>query len=141
MLIIKTLEGFIKVAQYLKDKSKEYFVLGAGSNILVSDNGYQGIVIKLAGDLDRIEKTDTDRIECGAGVKLSNIFAYASSNGLSGLEDGAGIPATIGGAVYMNASAYNFETANIVEYILIMLTATFRTGIVCFKKTMLLLFE
>ena len=117
LLIIKTLEGFIKVTQYLKDKSKEYFVLGAGSNILVSDKGYRGIVIKLAGDLARIEKTADDTIECGAGVKLSSIFAYTSSNGLSGLEDGAGIPASIGGAVYMNASAYGFETANIVEYV------------------------
>ena len=117
LVLIKTLEGFVKVTKYLKDKSIEYFVIGAGSNILVSDKGYNGVVLKLSGDLARIESTGDNTIEVGAGVKLSKIFAYTSSNNLSGLEDGAGIPATIGGAVYMNASAYNYETAKLVEYV------------------------
>ncbi len=118
LVIIKTLEGFIKVTKYLKEKSIDCFVLGAGSNILVSDKGYNGVVLKLAGDLARIERTGEDTVECGAGVKLASIFAYISSRSLSGLEDGAGIPATIGGAVYMNASAFNFETSKIVEYVI-----------------------
>ena len=125
LLVIKTLEGFIKVNRYIKDKALDYFVLGAGSNVLVSDKGYKGVVVKLAGDLARIEETGEDTIECGAGVRLASIFAYASARGLSSLEDGAGIPATIGGAVYMNASAYNFETANIVEYVVAYINGKF----------------
>lgn len=125
LLIIKTLEGLIKVTKYLEEKAIEYFVLGAGSNILVSDSGYKGVVLKLSGDLARIESLDEDTIECGAGTKLSSIFAYTSARDLSGLEDGAGIPATIGGAVYMNASAYNFETSKLVKYVVVYVKGKF----------------
>lgn len=116
LLEINTLETFLKVICFIQERNINYFILGKGSNLLVSDNGYNGIVLKLSGDLSRIEY-DGDTIECGAGVTISQLFKFAYDNGLSGLEEGAGIPASIGGAVYMNASAYGYETGKLVEYV------------------------
>lgn len=117
LLMINTIENFIKVMQYLSKNNIPYFVLGNGSNILVSDRGYKGVVIKLGGDFARIEDLSESSIECGAGVKLSQIYNYCLNSNLSGIEEGAGIPATIGGAVYMNASAYSYQTAELIEYV------------------------
>lgn len=115
-LEICTLENFIKVMEYLKSCQKLPFILGNGSNILPSDNGFDGVVIKLKGDFDRISHKD-DFIEVGAGVLLSRLYSYALENELSGLEEGACIPATVGGAVFMNCSAGDFEIGELVEYV------------------------
>lgn len=117
LLEINTIENFIKVIQYLLQHNIPYFVLGNGSNILVADSGFNGVVLKLGGDFARIEQLTDNSIECGAGVRLSQIYSYCLGSNLSGIEEGAGIPATIGGAVYMNASAYNYETAQIVKFV------------------------
>ena len=116
---INTIENFLHVLIYLKKLGIQWFVIGAGSNLLVSDNGYAGVVIKLGGDFARIEERDDNVIECGAGCSIASVLAYAKNSNLSGLEDSCGIPATIGGAVFMNASAYNFEMAKIVDYVIV----------------------
>ena len=117
LMYVNTFENFIKLMSYFRDKEIPYYVIGNGSNLLISDKGYKGIVLKLGGDFARIEQESETSLECGGGVTLAKLFAYCLENGLSGLEDGAGIPATVGGAVCMNASAYNYETAKIVEYV------------------------
>lgn len=116
LLKVKTLENFLAVINYLNSLNVKYFILGAGSNLLVSDNGYDGILIQFAGDLARIEILD-DIVECGAGCRLASVITFAKEEGLSGIEDGIGIPASIGGAVYMNASAYDFEMSKVVDYV------------------------
>ena len=113
---ICTLESFIKVILYLESKNYPYYIIGNGSNILASDGGYNGMIIKLGGDFDRILINGT-AMDCGAGVSLAKAYLYARDNNLSGFECGAGIPASIGGATYMNASAYDFEMAKIVDYV------------------------
>jgi len=115
-LKICTLENFLKVMFYLQDLQVVPFILGNGSNILIADTGYDGVVIAFEGDFGRITVGDT-LIECGAGVRLGVAFATAKDLGLAGLEDSAGIPATIGGATYMNAGAYDFEMSKVVEYV------------------------
>ena len=85
-------------------------MLGSGSNLLVSDQGVTGLVIKLDRDLARIE-VDGAEIECGAGARLPSVAAAASRAGLTGLEFGVSIPGTVGGAVRMNANAYGGELA------------------------------
>ncbi len=117
LLEINTLENFFKVMDYILVNNVPYFVLGAGSNLLVSDEVYKGVIIKLGGTLAITEQTGDYTFDCGAGVRLSQLFRESYKCSCGGLEDGAGIPATIGGAVYMNASAYTFETKNIVEYV------------------------
>lgn len=114
---ISTLENFLKVMFYLEEKGVKMFVLGAGSKILVSDKGFDGVVVKLVGDFARIEELDKNIIECGAGVLLASAFAKTKELGLSGFQQSVGIPATIGGAVYMNASAYDFEMSKLVKYV------------------------
>lgn len=114
---VKTLEQFIKTILFLYENNINYVVLGAGSNILCSDRGYDGVVLKLVGDFARIESLDEIHIQCGAGVRLSELYAYAFQKGLSGVEKGAGIPATIGGATFMNAGAYGFQMSDIIEYV------------------------
>ena len=116
-LEISTLENFLKVMFYLEEKGVKVFVLGAGSKILVSDKGFDGVVVKLVGDFARIEELDKNIIECGAGVLLAAAFAKTKELGLSGFQQSVGIPATIGGAVYMNASAYDFEMSKLIKYV------------------------
>ena len=85
-------------------------MLGSGSNLLVSDAGVAGLVIKLDRELARIEVEGTE-IECGGGARLPSVAAAASRAGLTGLEFGVSIPGTVGGAVRMNANAYGGELA------------------------------
>ena len=95
-----------------------YTVVGNGSNLLVSDKGIEGAVVKV-GDWNEITHTDKT-VTCSAGVKLANLCKYCEQNGLSGLEFAYGIPGTVGGALYMNAGAYGGEMKDVVtsaEYI------------------------
>jgi UDP-N-acetylmuramate dehydrogenase len=90
-------------------------VIGSGSNLLVADEGFRGLAIKLDGELAMIER-DGERIECGGGARLPSASAKAASWGLSGLEFGVNIPGTAGGAVRMNANAYGGQLAEVLEW-------------------------
>ena len=83
-------------------------VVGSGSNLLVADEGFHGLVMKLDGELATIER-DGDGILCGGGARLPSAAAKAAGWGLTGLEFGVNIPGTVGGAVRMNANAYGGE--------------------------------
>ncbi len=91
-----------------------YFILGKGSNLLVSDQGIEGVVISL-DDIDSIEIYD-DTVVCGAGASLRALCIAAQKASLSGLEFAYGIPGTVGGALYMNAGAYDGEMSQVVAY-------------------------
>jgi UDP-N-acetylmuramate dehydrogenase len=89
-------------------------VVGSGSNLLVADEGFRGLVLKLGGDLAAIER-DGDRLLCGGGARLPKASAFAAAEGLSGLEFGVNIPGTVGGAVKMNANAYGGDLSRVLE--------------------------
>jgi UDP-N-acetylenolpyruvoylglucosamine reductase len=89
-------------------------VVGSGSNLLVSDDGYRGLVLKLDGRLSAIERHETHLV-CGGGARLPSAAAQAARWGLSGLEFGINIPGTVGGAVKMNANAYGSELGRVLE--------------------------
>jgi UDP-N-acetylmuramate dehydrogenase len=91
-----------------------FFVLGKGSNVLVSDAGFRGIVFVLGKDFSNIEVCG-EKIICDAGTSLSALCKTALSHELSGLEFAYGIPGTVGGALYMNAGAYGGEIKDVVE--------------------------
>jgi UDP-N-acetylmuramate dehydrogenase len=91
-------------------------VVGSGSNLLVADDGFRGLAIKLDGDLARIER-DGERLFCGGGARLPSASAKAAGWGLSGLEFGVNIPGTAGGAVKMNANAYGGQLAEVLEWV------------------------
>lgn len=110
------LEDFLKVMLYLRETKTKFFVLGGGSNIVFSSNGYSGVVISLEGDFALIEQ-DFDNIEMGAGVRLSQAIRYCMQNSLGGFEGAVGVPASIGGATYMNMSCFDFEMSKIIRYV------------------------
>ncbi|MCP4703813.1 MAG: UDP-N-acetylmuramate dehydrogenase, partial [candidate division Zixibacteria bacterium] len=88
------------------------FLLGGGSNILVSDDGFDGLVIK--NSIKGIE-LEGNKISCGAGEDLQSLVDFATENGLTGLEFATGIYGTVGGAVYGNAGAYGTETGSVLQ--------------------------
>ncbi|HEX2709159.1 MAG TPA: UDP-N-acetylmuramate dehydrogenase [Solirubrobacterales bacterium] len=91
-------------------------LIGSGSNLLVADDGFHGLAIKLDGDLASIER-DGDRVLLGGGARLPSAAAKAAGWGLSGLEFGINIPGTAGGAVRMNANAYGGQLARVLDWI------------------------
>ena len=91
-------------------------VVGSGSNLLVADEGVEGLVIKLDEALARIEQDGT-RLRCGGGARLPQAAAQAARAGLSGLEFGVNIPGTVGGAVKMNANAYGGQLGEVLEWV------------------------
>lgn len=90
------------------------FILGRGSNLLISDNGMRGVVLNLDGEFKEISLKE-NTITCGAGTNLTKLCTFALSESLSGLEFAYGIPGSVGGAVYMNAGAYGGEMKDVVE--------------------------
>lgn len=94
----------------------EVGVVGSGSNLLVADDGFRGLVLKLNEDLAKIER-DGHRLLCGGGARLPQASAQAARDGLTGLEFGVNIPGTVGGAVKMNANAYGGDLARVLEWV------------------------
>ena len=105
--------------QQLKDilqalAGREHMVLGNGSNVLVRDGGYKGVIVKI-GEAFNYIRVEGEKLVCGAGTLMSVIAKAAASEALTGFEFASGIPGSIGGAVFMNAGAYDGETKNILE--------------------------
>jgi len=89
-----------------------FFLMGSGSNLLVSDDGYDGLVVRVkVGGLRLLSGTE---IECGAGEELMDLVNFAADNGLTGLEFAAGIWGTVGGAIYGNAGAFGGEIGSVL---------------------------
>ena len=91
-------------------------VVGSGSNLLIADVGFRGLVMKLDGALAAIEQDD-ERLLCGGGARLPQAAARAARAGLTGLEFGVNIPGTVGGAVRMNANAYGGDLSRVLEWV------------------------
>lgn len=115
-------DDFNKVRDILrlcKEENIPYFIMGNGSNLLVQDSGYPGVIIELDTQLSDIELED-NKIVAKAGAKLSKIATEALNNGLSGFEFAHGIPGNLGGAVAMNAGAYDGEMKDVLEWARVM---------------------
>ena len=119
MVLIEREEELLKLVPYLNQIEQDYFILGNGSNLLVGDKGYRGIVIKLGEGMNRIT-VEGDHIYVQAGALLSRTAAVARDAELSGMEFAAGIPGSIGGGVVMNAGAYDGEMKQITESVKVM---------------------
>lgn len=113
MVYPKSTDKLILLIKYLKDKDIKFMVLGFGSNVLFSDDVYDGVIIKL-DEFNDIEFEGT-KVTCGCGASLMKVAMMAIRRGLTGLEFACGIPGSIGGAVYMNAGAYKSDMGYIVS--------------------------
>ena len=103
-----------EIVEICKEENLPYFVLGNGSNLLVSDKGYRGVVIQLWKNFSDITVKDCC-IQAKAGALLSKVAVEALEAGLTGMEFASGIPGTIGGAAFMNAGAYGGEMKDIIK--------------------------
>ncbi len=145
---VKSVDELKTIIGLTKQFEMPYFILGKGSNLLVSDKGIEGVVISLNG-IDNI-KIHGDTLVCGAGASLRQVCIQAQKSSLSGLEFAYGIPGTVGGAIYMNAGAYGGEMSQVtvsataidengkeVEFLLPDMQLGYRTSV--FKNTNLII--
>jgi UDP-N-acetylmuramate dehydrogenase len=109
-----TIENLEKAMKVVQEAGVKWTAIGRGSNLLVSDKGIEGVVIKLGAGLDHLEVVDT-RVTVGAGASIVALAMTLSRKGLSGLEFASGIPGSVGGAVYMNAGAHGSDISRILE--------------------------
>ena len=103
----------------LRKMQQEFLVIGNGSNLLVSDQGTQMVVIRLSGEFAQIQPVE-NKLIAGGGAQLAALCKKAAELSLTGLEFAYGIPGSIGGAVYMNAGAYGGEMKDVLEYVQVM---------------------
>jgi UDP-N-acetylenolpyruvoylglucosamine reductase len=109
-------EELVEMLRWAEAEGQAVGLIGSGSNLLVADDGFHGLAIKLDGDLATIER-DGERILCGGGARLPSAAAKAAGWGLAGLEFGINIPGTAGGAVRMNANAYGGELGRVLDWV------------------------
>ena len=110
----REVSDIVETIKICRENSINFFVIGNGSNLLVPDEGYNGVIIKLKSEFSKI-KVEGDYLIVNSGAKLSEVYTVAYKNSLTGFEFASGIPGTIGGAIYMNAGAYGGEMKDIVE--------------------------
>lgn len=114
LVIPQSVDSLQKIVEFCYSKDVHPFVIGNGSNLLVSDNGIDNVVIKIGSKIAKIELLDDNSIYCEAGASLKSLCMFALENSLSGLEFAYGIPGTLGGAVFMNAGAYGGEMKDVL---------------------------
>ncbi|MFY4773778.1 UDP-N-acetylmuramate dehydrogenase [Metabacillus sp. RGM 3146] len=109
----KDIKAIEKTFEIIKKQGSSWRAIGRGSNLLVSDNGIEGVVIKLGDGLDQLE-VEGETVRVGGGFSIVKLSTMLSKQGLSGLEFASGIPGSIGGAVYMNAGAHGSDMSKIL---------------------------
>lgn len=116
MVFPTSVEQLAAVLKVLHSHEIRPLILGAGSNVLVSDEGYRGVVICTRDALTELELLDDCSIRAQCGVSMARLANFAADHGLTGLEFAQGIPGTVGGGVFMNAGAYGGELCNTAVY-------------------------
>ncbi|MFR4814954.1 UDP-N-acetylmuramate dehydrogenase [Peptoniphilus sp.] len=108
-------EALVEILKSIRKNNYKYYILGNCTNIIVRDKGFDGIIIKLKNKLDDVKKVSDKEIYAGTGASMKKISEFAMENSLTGLEFAHGIPGSLGGAIVMNAGAYDGEIKNVVK--------------------------
>lgn len=112
----KTKQDLISAIKTAKQNDLPFFILGSGSNLLVNDKGYDGLIIKMENSkIESFDNEENPRIYAEAGALLNSLVAQTMKNSLSGMEWATGIPGTVGGAVAGNAGAFEISMSNVVK--------------------------
>ena len=119
LIVPKHVAGIEKTLQLGKQYKTKWTVIGRGSNLLVSDQGIEGVVIRLGEGLDHLE-VEKHKVRVGSGYPLIKLSTLLSRQGLAGLEFASGIPGSVGGAVYMNAGAHKSDISSVLSKALIL---------------------
>lgn len=114
VVLPENIDEVINLIKFLKEEKINYFVMGNGSNLLVKDEGYRGVIIKLGSNFSDI-KVSGNIIKASSGALLTKISNIAQKESLKGFEELSGIPGSLGGAIYMNAGAYGKEIKNVLK--------------------------
>lgn len=114
LVIPGSVEELKFILRTLVAEETDYFIMGNGTNLLVRDEGYNGVIVKIGSDLSRVTVTG-EKITAEAGALLSVVSGKALEYSLTGFEFASGIPGSLGGAVFMNAGAYGGEMRQVVE--------------------------
>lgn len=115
MIFVNSSDSLSKLVMFCVSNDISYLVIGNGSNLLVDDKGYNGVVFKFFDSMQEIELIGDSIIKANAGCQLSKLSYFAMENSLTGLEFAWGIPGTVGGATYMNAGAYGGEIKQVIK--------------------------
>ncbi|WP_085875148.1 UDP-N-acetylmuramate dehydrogenase [Peptoniphilus vaginalis] len=107
--------ALVEILKSIKKNNYKYYILGNCTNIIVRDKGFDGIIIKLKNKLNDVKKVSDKEIYAGTGASMKKISEFAMENSLTGLEFAHGIPGSLGGAIVMNAGAYDGEIKNVVK--------------------------
>ena len=113
MVLADSIENIQKCVSHLSSLNVPFLIMGNGSNLVFTDNGYHGVIIRIGPAISKTE-VDGEIITAEAGALLSSVANLAMENSLTGLEFAFGIPGTIGGAAYMNAGAYDGEMKQVI---------------------------
>lgn len=113
-VLAESVQEVQKVVLFCRENGTRLIPVGNGSNLLVSDEGIDAVVLKLCGEFEEMKLLDETKIEVGAGVNLAALCKFALKNSLSGLEFAFGIPGSVGGAAFMNAGAYGGEMKDVL---------------------------
>lgn len=108
-------EALVEILKSIRTNNYKYYILGNCTNIIVKDKGFDGIIIKLKNKLNNVKKVSDKEIYAGTGASMKKISEFAMENSLTGLEFAHGIPGSLGGAIVMNAGAYDGEIKNVVK--------------------------
>lgn len=120
IILPKTINEIKTIIKYCLDFNVNYYIVGNGTNLLVKDKGFRGVIIKLLNNFNNIEIINQNIIKASAGATLYKISKTALEHSLTGLEFAFGIPGTIGGGVCMNAGAYGGELKDIVKSVTVL---------------------
>lgn len=112
-LHVKNIDSLKEILKKINFENIPFFILGKGSNLLVADEGYNGVVISLESDFKNITR-ENENIVCSAGASLAKACVFSMQNELSGLEFAWGIPGSCGGALFMNAGAYGNDISDVI---------------------------
>ena len=116
LYMVETADEIVRIIDACEENDTDYYIIGNGSNLLVSDKGFKGTIIEISNNMNNI-KVEADGLYAEAGALLSAIATTARDNSFTGFEFASGIPGTLGGAVTMNAGAYGGEMKDVVEYV------------------------
>ena len=111
---VNSIDNLKIILNYINTQNIPFFILGNGTNVLASDEGFRGIVINLTKIKDKLSIADNNIITCSSGISLAKVCVFALKNSLSGLEFAWGIPGSCGGALFMNAGAYGSVMSDII---------------------------
>ncbi len=116
---LSNMDDLIDLINLCNVKGIRYVLIGGGSNLLMPDEGFDGVMISLSG-MNRIERIDRNRLRAGAGTMLSRLVREVSKMGLSGMEGLYGIPGTLGGAIKGNAGAFGYEIKDVLSRVVVL---------------------